>query len=214
MRQPFGPASRFGLHNMELAAPIELELQQLVAGCISLERQSQKCFYEHFYGYVFSVCHRYVPLEEETIEVINDAFLKILREIGRFRALQDSLEQSIKAWIRRIAINTAIDHLRKQRFNTIELNDNSETAENLSKPPAAMDRLSHKELLALISRLSPAYRMVFNLYVIDGYSHEEIAGILDISAGTSKSNLAKARQNLQKMIIKEQQVAAYGRRAI
>ncbi|MBC6490974.1 RNA polymerase sigma factor [Flavihumibacter stibioxidans] len=200
---------------MALAAPIELALQHMVAGCISLERHSQKCFYEHFYGYAFSVCHRYVSHEEETIEVINDAFLKIFREIGRFQSRQDSLENSLKAWIRRISINTAIDHLRKQRINTIELDDNSDTTENLSRPPVAMERLSHKELLALISRLSPGYRMVFNLYVIDGYTHEEIAGILDISTGTSKSNLAKARLNLQKMIIKEQQqVAAYGRRAI
>lgn len=200
---------------MDLADTPEQILQDLIKGCIALERQSQKCFYEQFYGYAFTVCHRFISQEEETVEVINDGFLKIFREIRHFKPMHKTLTDSLKAWIRRIFINTSIDHLRKHRLITIELNDVTSLQNGGSLPATAMDNLSHKELMAMITRLSTAYRLVFNLFVIDGYTHEEIGALLHISPGTSKSNLAKARVNLQKMIIKEKKLEeAYGRRAI
>jgi RNA polymerase sigma factor (sigma-70 family) len=190
-------------------------LQSLIQGCIELERDSQKKFYTNFYGYALTVCHRYIHKEDDAIEVMHDGFLKIFRELKRFEPRNNNLEVSLKAWMRRIFINTAVDHLRKQkhRFEINVPGDNDYEYNNAGHWP--VDRFSHKELLLMISNLSPAYRTVFNLYVIDGYSHEEIGQMLHISIGTSKSNLSKARANLQKMILNaEGRVKDYERKAI
>ncbi len=198
MRIPYRPM------DMDITAPTDSLLKQLVEGCVSLKRQSQKSFYEHFYGYAFAVCHRYVLNEEEVLEVVNDGFLTIFREMERFQLRYDSYEASLKAWIRRIFINTAIDHLRKKQLNLVALP--TETEEQLLLPsiaPAGVSAIEHKELLAMVRRLSPAYSLVFNLFVIDGYSHDEIAAMLKISVGSSKSNLSKARARLQKMLAEE-----------
>ncbi|MES2647763.1 MAG: RNA polymerase sigma factor [Bacteroidota bacterium] len=190
-------------------------LQSLIQGCIQLERDSQKKFYTNFYGYALTVCHRYIQTEDEAIEVMHDGFLKIFKDLHKFEARHNNLEASLKGWMRRIFINTAVDHLRKQKHR-FEINvslDFDSPEVNSGDWPA--DRFSHKELLEMISKLSPAYRMVFNLYVIDGYTHEEIGQMLNISTGTSKSNLSKARVNLQKMILqsKEHRID-YERKAI
>lgn len=193
----------------------ESALQSLIQGCIELDRNSQKKFYASFYGYALTVCHRYIQDEDDAIEVMHDGFLKIYRELKRFEPRHNNLEASLKGWMRRIFINTSVDHLRKlkHRFEITSNTDNEQAVAESGQWPA--DRFSHKELLAMISNLSPAYRTVFNLYVIDGYSHEEIGQILNISAGTSKSNLSKARVNLQKMIAQAQQhVIDYERKAI
>ena len=190
-------------------------LQSLIQGCIELERDSQKKFYSNFYGYALTVCHRYIHQEDDAIEVMHDGFLKIFRELKRFEPRNNNLEASLKAWMRRIFINTAVDHLRKQkhRFEINVTNDYEYQNTAIGQWPA--DRFSHKELLMMISNLSPAYRTVFNLYVIDGYSHEEIGQLLNISIGTSKSNLSKARANLQKMILQaEEHTMDYERKAI
>ena len=190
-------------------------LQSLIQGCIQQERDSQKKFYANFYGYALTVCHRYIQQEDEAIEVMHDGFLKIFKDLKRFEPRHNNLEASLKGWMRRIFINTSVDHLRKQKHR-FEINasleyDAPET--NTGQWPA--DRFSHKELLEMISNLSPAYRTVFNLFVIDGYSHEEIGQILNISAGTSKSNLSKARANLQKMILQSKEhMIDYERKAI
>jgi RNA polymerase sigma factor (sigma-70 family) len=190
-------------------------LPSLLEGCAVQERSSQRKFYSIFYGYAFSTCHRYIAREEEIIEVVNDGFLKIFNEIRNFKPHYDSLENSLKGWIRRILINTAIDHVRKSRHRYLFVHDQGEAVENIPIAATGLERLSHKELLEMITKLTPAYRMVFNLYVIDGYSHEEISQMLNIAVGTSKSNLAKARQNLQKMIInKSAQLEVHGQRAI
>jgi RNA polymerase sigma-70 factor (ECF subfamily) len=200
---------------MSFSQGTEDTLPTLVTGCALLKRDSQKQLYAHFYGYAFSICQRYVNKEEETLEVVNDGFLKIFNEIKNFQPRYDSFENSLKGWIRRIFINTAIDHVRKEKNRLIFMHDQIDAVENVSVPAAGLERLSHKELLDLITKLTPAYRMVFNMYVIDGYTHEEISGLLNIAVGTSKSNLAKARLNLQKMIINKQtQLVIHGQRAI
>lgn len=189
---------------MDITAPTDNLLKQLVEGCVSLKRQSQKRFYEHFYGYAYSVCHRYITNEEEVLEVVNDGFLKVFREMERFQLRYDSYETSLKAWIRRIFINTAIDQLRKKQLSLVAMPTEAEEQQLLPAiAPTGLSNISHKELLAMVRRLSPAYGLVFNLFVIDGYSHEEIASILKISVGSSKSNLSKARARLQKMLAEE-----------
>jgi len=190
-------------------------LQSLIQGCILLERDSQKKFYMNFYGYALTVCSRYIQQEDDAMEVMHDGFIKIFRDLKRFEARHNNLEASLKGWMRRIFINTAVDHLRKEKHR-FEINGSMEfEAQSANTAQWPVDRFSHKELLEMISKLSPAYRMVFNLYVIDGYSHEEIGQMLHISTGTSKSNLSKARANLQKMILQAQEhIRDYERKAI
>jgi RNA polymerase sigma-70 factor (ECF subfamily) len=123
------------------------------------------------------------------------------------------VEASLKGWMKRIMINTAIDHLRKhnQRFLIAEISDHHFDTEDAVE--TSIDRMTYKEILAVIQQLSPVYRTVFNLHVLDGYKHEEIARQLKISVGASKSNLAKARMNIQKML-KEADFNYYEHKAI
>jgi RNA polymerase sigma-70 factor (ECF subfamily) len=151
--------------------------------------------YRHFFGYAMSICIRYTRQEAEAVEVLNDAFMKVFVNLKNF-----DRSRSFKSWFRRILINASIDHLKKEmKHRHLEKVDDYEIS---GHQPDVDQNLRHDELINLIQRLTPAYRSVFNLYVIDGYNHQEIAGMLGISEGTSKSNLAKARMNLRDMLKK------------
>jgi RNA polymerase sigma factor (sigma-70 family) len=181
----------------------DIQLQVLIQECQIPLRDSQKRFYNHFYGYGLTICLRYLPKREDAVEAMNDSFLKIFKDLKSFVPRNGLMEDSLKAWIRKIFINTSIDNVRrlkKYAFESLDENIHDETQVD----ETATDTMGYKELIELIGQLSPAYRMVFNLYVIDDYSHEEIAEMLGISIGTSKSNLSKARMNLRKMINTEQ----------
>lgn len=156
-----------------------------------------------------AICARYAQNEDDAMEITNDGFLKVFRELASFAARYDDIEASLKGWMKRIIINTAIDHFRKnQKFQSnISLDDSLYQAADHSE--SSIDKLSYEELYKVVQQLSPVYRAVFNLYVIDGFKHEEIARQLKISVGTSKSNLAKAKINIQKMLA-ERQVTRYG----
>lgn len=133
---------------------------------------------------------------EESKEIVNDGFMKVFQKID-----QHATESSFKAWLRKIMINSSIDHYRKEVKHRHHEEINGKTfLESVNNN--ALDDLSYAELISMIQKLSPAYRAVFNLYVIDGFTHQEIAQALGISEGTSKSNLMKARENLKKMIEK------------
>lgn len=170
-------------------------MQLLLQGCKKNDRESQRLLYQHYYGYAMSVCMRYCRSHEEAKEIVNDGFMKVFRKLD-----QHETESSFKAWLRRIMINSAIDHYRKEskHYHHVPEHELLPVAVNNS----ALDELSYAELIGMIQRLSPAYRAVFNLYVIDGFTHPEISEILGISEGTSKSNLMKARENLKKMLEK------------
>jgi len=176
------------------------DLLHIIRGCLQANRDSQKIFYEMFYGYSMSICMRYCKREDDLVEIVNDGFLKIFKALSSFNPRHANVESSLKGWMKRIMINTAIDHLRKNKheFNITEV------AENHFNIPGevetSIEQMTYKEIIAVIQRLSPVYRIVFNLYVIDGFKHEEIARQLGISVGASKSNLAKARMNIQKML--------------
>jgi len=179
------------------------QLQVLIEDCLVPVRDSQKRFYNHFYGYGLTICLRYLHQREDAVEAMNDGFLKIFKDLKSFVPRHGLLEDSLKAWIRRIFINTSIDQLRKiQKYSTQSLDEN--LVDEINVEASVTAAIGHKELIEIIGKLSPAYRMVFNLYVIDGYTHEDIAEMLGISTGTSKSNLSKARFNLRKMIQTEQ----------
>lgn len=171
------------------------DVQSLVRGCLSKDRESQKLLYRHFYGYAMSVCLRFASSTDDALEILNDGFMKVFNKTDKYNP-----KKSFKGWLRRIMINTALDHYRKNLKHSYhaKLNGN----EPVFTHESVMDKLSYEEIIALIQKLSPAYRAVFNLYVIDGYRHDEIARILHISVGTSKSNLSKARANLRSMLQK------------
>ncbi len=169
------------------------ELEALLQACREGNRKSQEVLYRQFYGYAMSVCMRYTRTRDEAIEVLNDGFMKIFTKSEKYDP-----ERSFKGWVRRIMINTALDFYRQQVKHYFH--EDVAEAEHTSVNETALGKLEHEELITLVQQLSPAYRMVFNLYVIDGYSHEEIAEQLEISVGTSKSNLARARENLKQML--------------
>lgn len=150
------------------------------------------------------ICYRYQNHAEECEEIMNEGFVKLFKNISQFdEARHTDVEIALKGWFKRILINTCIDHYRK---NASQLNGNTLTEETeriADKTENGLDVLSYKEILGAIKLLSPAYRTVFNLFVIEGMSHEEIAEQLGISIGSSKSNLSKARENLRKILTKK-----------
>lgn len=171
-------------------------MQLLIQGCKRNDRESQRLLYQHYYGYSLSVCVRYCRTMEEAKEVVNDGFLKVFGKINQFKSTT-----SFKAWLRRIMVNTSIDQIRKERKNYFMISiQDSEEMEN--GEVSILEDLSHRELIELVQNLSPAYRAVFNMYVIDGYTHKEIGEMLEISEGTSKSNLLKARRKLRNELSK------------
>jgi len=171
----------------------EQSMHLLVQGCLRNDRESQRLLYQHYYGYAMSVCLRYCKSKEEAREVLNDGFLKAFQKMSQYR-----METSFESWLRRIMINASIDHYRKELKH---YNHYSNEKISISNGQAsALDEMAHTELINMVQQLTPAYRAVFNLYAIDGYTHEEIGQLLGISEGTSKSNLSKARENLRAML--------------
>ena len=182
----------------------EQDLEIHIRGCALNKRESQKTIYSSFYGYAMSICHRYTNHEEDATEILNDGFLKVFVEIYRFKPAYTDTINSFKGWIRKIMIYTAIDHFRKnvKHRMTTELN---ETYMHLPDGDEdALAKISHEEIINAIKFLTPGYRTVLNLFIIEGFSHDEIAKELGISVGTSKSNLAKARKQLQKIFLSRQ----------
>lgn len=179
-----------------------LTLPQLLAACQRQERVAQRRLYGQFHGFAMGICLRYARNRDQALEAVNDGFLKVFRDLYRFDAARhpEDLPGSFRGWLKRIMIHTAIDHYRanerhqhQQELDDVTLN----LADGAATP---LDSLSYDELLGLVQRLPPAYRAVFNLAVIDGFGHEEIAEHLRISVGTSKSNLFKARAHLRTML--------------
>jgi len=143
-----------------------------------------------FYSYAMSICLRYADTREEALEVMNDGFMKVFKHLDKF-----DLSKPFKPWFRRILINCAIDHFNKESKHSHH--KDIETALLISTDDQTMNEINYEEMLLMVRDLSPAYRTVFNLHAIEGYKHEEIAKMLGISVGTSKSNYFKARQKLQ-----------------
>jgi RNA polymerase sigma factor (sigma-70 family) len=189
------------------------EISDIVAGCIKLERESQKKFYTFFYSYAMAICMRYAPNNDDAMEIVNDGFLKIFKKLSSFQARYEDMEGSLKGWIKRIMLNTAIDHFRKNNKYLMKVDMGEKVLNIPDEREDSVDKMSYDEIYKVIQQLSPMYRTVFNLYIIDGFKHEEIARQLNISVGTSKSNLAKAKINIQKML-QQARRSLYEQRAI
>ncbi len=169
------------------------DIQHIIQGCLKQDRKSQHELYKLFYSYGMSIAIRYVNNENEAISLLNDSFMKVFNKINRFDSNHD-----FKPWFRKILVNTALDYLKSQK--RLIMNKNIDDVHHISDRENILSKISYKELLGMIKNLSQGYRTVFNLYAIDGFKHEEIAEKLNISIGTSKSNLHKARKSLQIMV--------------
>lgn len=192
------------------------KLLQIMKGCLQGIVSYQKELYTCYFGFGYNTCKRYLWNEDESLESTHDGFLKIYNRLETFQCPEAHIERSLKPWMQRIFARTAIDYLRRQKGkNLVSLGEGEETELVYTGEISTETSLSYKELLELIARLSPAYRLVFNLYVIDGFSHGEIAGMMGITEGASRANLVKARLNLQKWIQEESgQKKLYGKTAI
>jgi RNA polymerase sigma factor (sigma-70 family) len=177
---------------------------QLVDGCRQNKRDAQYRLYNILSGKMFAVCLRYAKDREGAEDILQDGFVKVFKNIDKYRG-----DGSFEGWVRKIIVNTAVEHYRKQaKMYTIV----DETDAHFVEMDNTSDSLELEDIMKCIQKLSSGYRTVFNMYVIEGYAHKEIAELLGISEGTSKSQLARARYLLQKMIndnnqIKEQNVA-------
>ena len=171
----------------------DLNIQDLIKGCRQGDRRSQKGLYQFYYGHSMKTCIRYANDKDEAVELVNDGFMRVFTKIHRY-----DQTKPFKPWLTRIMINTSIDHYRRQikKIAMEELNAKNDVEDKEN----SLSRLHYEDLIKLVQELSVAYRTVFNLFAIDGYSHEEIAAMLSISVGTSKSNLFKAREQLKKML--------------
>lgn len=175
--------------------------QKIIEGCIKGKRKAHNMLYKKFAPLMLGICMRYARDKAEAEDVLQDGFIKVFSNINKFR-----MAGSFEGWIRRIMVNTAIDHFHKQqaKYNLSSFED----IDKIGEPGYDEHRdtkyddidLSHDTLLALIRKLPSGYRMVFNLFAIENYSHKEIAEALGISISTSKTQLSKARKNIQKKI--------------
>ena len=181
----------------------EEELHQLIGGCIRKDRGSQKMLYKAFYGFSMGICLRYANNREEAAEVMNQGFFKVFTRIDTY-----DITRPFKAWLGKIVTNVSIDYYRANL--KMAYAEDLDKAENITDGELPDRKLNYEDLLAMIQRLPNAYRTVFNLYAIEGYTHEEIGEMLDISSGTSKSNLHKARQKLKQMILEAEKVGNNG----
>ncbi|MEO6904964.1 MAG: sigma-70 family RNA polymerase sigma factor [Ginsengibacter sp.] len=165
----------------------------LITGCIEGDPQMQRLLYDRFSSIMYGVCLRYSDNTEDANDVMQEGFIKVYKSLSKFRA-----EGSFEGWVRRIFINTSIEHYRKKvkLYNVSEVQENTIEDNELN----ALDSLATKDILNIINELSPGYKQVFNMHVIEGYSHKEIAEIIGITEGTSKSQLARAKGVLKKII--------------
>lgn len=179
------------------------KLKEVIQGCIKQKRRSQEVLFQLYYGKMLSVVYRYLHDFDSSQEVVQEGFIKIFDNLHVF-----DFKGSFEGWIRRIMTNQAIDYIRKsKRMAKLTENENDfkqeESYSMIEEEDTLLKDLKYEQALEAISELSPAYRTVFNLFAIENYTHREIAEMLNISEGTSKSNYAKAKINLQKILKKK-----------
>ncbi len=169
---------------------------ELIQGCLKRDRKAQKQLYDTYSARMYGICYRYVKDPMLAEDVLVTSFTKILEKIDQFKG-----EGSFEGWIRRIMVNESLTCLRKNR--TMYVETDLESAERHPDYANVADHLQAEDLLTLIESLPAGYRIVFNMYAIDGYSHKEIADHLGISENTSKSQLSRARVYLQKLLLEQ-----------
>lgn len=177
-------------------------LLTVIKGCAGKEHKYQKVLYDHYYGYALKIVFRYLYRYEKAVDATNDGFVKLFRHFETFMPASTATEteRMLMGYIKKIMINTAIDELRRGRMLPEIGGIPEDVWEMAGKDQDADQLVLYKDLVTMIKELPPQYRVVFNMYVIDGYNHHEIADLLNTAVGTSKSALSRARVLLQKAI--------------
>jgi RNA polymerase sigma factor (sigma-70 family) len=184
-----------------------VEIIQLIEGCKRKEAKCQKILYERFYGYALKIVFRYVFHFDTAVDVLNDGFVKLFQHFEWFNyEKKDFPERLLMSWMKKIMINTSIDELRKNKMNQEVGGIPKDLWEIPDRSQGADELLLYKDLISYVKKLPPMYRIVFNMYVIDGCNHFEIANTLGISIGTSKSNLSRARGILREILNNKKEV--------
>lgn len=179
------------------------ELERLIAGCINDELHLKEALYKSFYGYLKGVVIRYVQDYHSAEELVNDSFVKIFSHLENFKGTKNAadLNQSFKSWIAKIASRTAIDFLRRKKIDlgTDEINNNHVPARLTVNPANYNDG---REIMNLLNLLPPTQKTVFNLYELEGFSHEEIASLLAIPENACRVYLSRAKAKLKTLLVK------------
>ena len=176
---------------------------EIIKGCIKDDALSQKSLFNRYASPLLGVCMRYARNKEDAEDILQDSFIKIFKKISQFKG-----EGSFEGWMKRVVVNTALKKYTVSRYTKeFSVEEVKDTVLPDSNDVPAFNHLKEKDLLVLIHNLPDGYRLIFNLYVIEGFQHDEIANMLGIHAGTSRSQLVKARQMLQREIIQIQKVA-------
>jgi RNA polymerase sigma factor (sigma-70 family) len=174
--------------------------RKLIESCIKGDSKSQKELFDKFSGKMFALCKRYARNVQESEDMLQEAFVKIFHSLDKFQ-----FKGSFEGWIRRIVVNTCLRYLEKEKINFEDIALVDYNTSNVISPEA-IEHLAEEELLSMIAKLPDGYKMVFNLYVIEGYSHKEIADLLNIGESTSRSQLVKARKLLKEIIIQYNEI--------
>jgi len=176
-------------------------LFEIIEGCVKSDRKCQQIIYEKFYGKMLGACMRYSKDREEARDILQDGFMKVFANIKQYGG-----SGSFEGWIRKIIVNTAIDFIRKSK-HAIQYADSDYAAENAEEITEEdnneYSNISANEIMEAVQQLPTSYRTVFNMFVVDGFSHKEIAEQLGVTVGTTKSNLSKAKKNLKKALEKK-----------
>lgn len=186
-------------------------ITEIIKGCIKNDQRYQRVIYEQYRGFALKIAFRYIYTYDKATDVVNDSFVKIFNHFNSFRlGSEEENEKILIGWLKKIIINTAIDYLRKKQMLP-EIGGIPERAFEITDSYYNADQVAlYNDLMILVKQLPPTNRVVFNLYVIDGYSHAEIADLVNINIGTSKSHLSRARAALQ-MGIKKMEQTNYAR---
>jgi len=176
------------------------KLNNIVKACLKGDPKAQAQLYEQYAGRLYALCLRYTNNEDEAKDILQEGFIKIFDKLQQYKN-----KGSFEGWMRKVIVNTALEKIRKEnRFMLVE--DETMIENDQYKYEHVLEDIERKELLGMIQELSAQYRMVFNLYAIEGYSHKEISQKLNISEGTSKSNLSRARELLKSKIEKRYKI--------
>lgn len=171
--------------------------EDLIKGCIKGDQLAQKTLYDRYAGKMMGVCLRYSENYEDAADVLQDGFIKIFEKLSSYKH-----QGSFEGWIRRIFVNTALDHIRKHKNQRLSV-DMDSVDFKIASTDDVMSTLAAEDLLKILQKIPAGYRAVFNLYAIEGYSHQEIADELEISVNTSKSQYSRAKGFLRKIIAEQ-----------
>lgn len=168
--------------------------------CLKGDQRAQKALFEKFSGKMMSVCMRYAGERQRAEDMLQDGFVKVFQHLNKFRG-----QGSFEGWIRRTVMNTALDHLRKETKLAVDV-DISEAEYLAGDKESSVGRLRVEEMMQIIAKMPVGYRTVFNMYAIEGYSHQEIAEALGVTESTSKTQYRKARTYLMNLIVERENI--------